>query len=66
MKEQKVQIKISERVITGTVTGTATANSHCASERGVKLFVIAEGVEYQCWQEGEQPYSARRSAIQPK
>lgn len=64
-KGQEVKITANGKTLTGVVTGTSVVRSHRASERGLKLFVVANGVEYQCWCEGAQPYTAHKSAIQP-
>ena len=62
---ETVKIMVEGKILTGTVTGRSESKSHRASERGIKLFVLVDGVEYQCWWEGAQPYQGHKSAIQP-
>ena len=67
MESKKVEIGVNGRLLTGVITGTSVGRSHRASERGEKMFVLAEdGVEYQAWRVGAPPFLAERSALQPR
>ena len=67
MESKKVEISVRGSILIGVVTGTSVGYSNRASERGEKMFVLAEdGVEYQAWRVGAPPFLAERSAIQPR